>query len=90
MVRKLESWVTEGRIEGHEVVIFTDNMLFKSYYYKGASTSEKLSDSIFRFHKAEKDGHFKLHIIHVAGIWTKGWGIDGLSQGDLMKGILVG
>ena len=33
---------------------------------------------------------FKLHVVHVAGTRMKSWGIDGLSQGDLMEEMMAG
>ena len=53
-------------------------------------SSKKLSDIVFCLHKAERDGDFKLHVIHMAGTRMKSWGIDGLSRGDLMEGMMAG
>ena len=80
LVLRLEALVMEGRASGHEIFIFTDNLVFEACYYKGHSASKKLSDIIFRLHKAERAGDFKLHVIHVAGTRMKSWEIDGLSQ----------
>ncbi len=38
----------------------------------------------------ERDGGFVLHIIHILGNWMKALGIDGLSRGDLTKGMMSG
>ena len=70
--------------------MFTDNLVFENCYYRGHSESEKLLDIIFCLHKAEREGGFKLHVIHVAGTRMKSWGIDGLSRGDLMEGMMTG
>ena len=70
--------------------MFTDNHFSEACYYKDHSASEKLSDIIFRLDKAERDGDFRLHIIHLAGMRTKPRGIDGLSRGDLMEGMMAG
>lgn len=71
--------------------MFTDNFVFKSTFYKGHSTSQKLSDIILRLKKAERDGSLIiLHVVHVAGTRIKHWGIDGLSRGDFEEGLLGG
>ena len=90
LVLRLEAMVEEGRAAGHEVFMFTDNYVFMSCYYKGHLVSEKLPDIIFRLHKVERDGDFRLHVIHMAGTRMKSWGIDGLSRGDLMEGMMAG
>ena len=89
LVRRLEALVLAGMIIGHKVFMFTDNLVFELGYYKGHSLSQKLSDIIFRLHKAERDGGFKINVIHVAGTRMKSWGIDGLSRGDIMEGMMA-
>ncbi len=74
----------------HEVFVMTDNTAFEGAYYKGHSPSEKLNDIVFRLHKAERDGGFILHVIHIARKRMKATGVDGLSRGDLSEGILAG
>ena len=90
LVRRLEEMVASGTASSQEVFLFTDNLVFESCYYKGHSVSEKLSDIIFRLHKAQRDGGLQLHVIHVAGTRMKAWGVDGLSRGDLMEGMMAG
>ena len=90
LVLRLEAMVREGKASGHEIFIFIDNCIFNVCYYKGHLVSEKLSDIIFLLHKAKRNGEFKLHFIHVDGIRMKSWGIDGLSRGDLMEGMMAG
>ena len=90
LVLRLEQLGREGLVQGHEIFLFTDNFVFEACYYKGHSASEKLSDIMFRLHKAERDAGFKLHVIHVAGTRMKSWGVDGLSRGDLMEGMMAG
>jgi hypothetical protein len=90
LVLRLEELVGLGTVKGHEVFMFTDNSVFESSYYKGHSTSEKLSDITYRLHQAVRNGGFKLHVIHVAGTRMKQWGIDGLSRGDRMEGMMAG
>ena len=68
----------------------TDNMAFEGAYYKGLSPSAKLNDIVFRLHKAKRDGGFILHVLHISGKRMKATGVDGLSRGDLTKGMLTG
>jgi hypothetical protein len=56
LVLRLEGLVRDGTVQGHEVFMFTDNSVFESSYYKGHSTSEKLSDITFRLHRAVRGG----------------------------------
>jgi hypothetical protein len=74
----------------HEVFDMTDNMAFEGAYYKGHSPSAKLNDIVFRLHKAERDGGFILHVLHISGKRMKATGVDGLSRGDLTEGMLAG
>ena len=43
LVTKIESLVREGKVQGQEVFLFTDNSTFKSTYCRGYSMSWKLS-----------------------------------------------
>ena len=89
LVRRLEEMVASGRAAGQEVFLFTGNLVFESFFYKGYSVLEKLSDVIFWLHKAHRDGGPQLHVIHVTGTQMKELGGDGLSRGDLMEGMMA-
>ena len=71
LVTRVEAISLDGVLVGHELFMFTDNLVFEMGYYKGHSSSKKLSDILFRLHKVEQDGGFKLHVIHVAGTRMK-------------------
>lgn len=90
LVLRIERLVEEDEGKGREIFLFTDNIVFESTYYKGYSNSEKLSDIILRLHKAQRSGALKLHVIHIAGTRMKEWGVDGLSRGDLLEGMMAG
>ena len=90
LVTHMEVLVLDGAIVGHELFMFTDNLVFEMGYYKFHLLLKKLCDILFRLHKAERDGGFKIHLIHVAGTRMKSWGIDGLSRGNLMEGMMAG
>ena len=87
---RLERLVEEGALIDHEVFLITDNSAFEGAYYKGHSHSRELSDIVLRVHKAERDGGFVLHVVHISGKRMKASGVDGLSRGDLTEGMMAG
>ena len=87
---QLERLVASGLLHDHKVFLITDNSSFEGAYYKGHSPSRQLSEIVFRVHKAERDGGFILHVIHISGNLMKALGVDGLSQGDLTEGMMGG
>ena len=90
MVLKIEDLVERG-LRGVEIFIFTDNFVFESTYYKGYSkTSSDLSDIILRLYGAIRKGELIVHVIHIAGTRMKAMGVDGLSRGDLLDGMMAG
>jgi hypothetical protein len=90
LVKRLTELVEGGEVSGREIFLLTDNEVFENTYYKGHSTSRLLTGIIFRLRKAERDGGVEVHVIHVAGTRMKEMGIDGLSRGDLMDGMMGG
>jgi hypothetical protein len=87
---RLERLVASGLLHDHEVFLITDNSSFEGAYYKGHSPTRNLSEIVFRVHKAERDGGFILHVIHISGKRMKASGVDGLSRGDLTEGMMGG
>jgi hypothetical protein len=87
---RVERLVKDELLFEHEVFVMTENTALEGAYYKGHSPSEKLNDIVFRLHKAEWDGGFLLHVLHILGKRMKATGVDGLSRGDLAEGILAG
>ena len=87
---RIERLGNDTALTDHEVFVMTDNTAVEGAYYKGQSPSAKLNDIIFRLHKAERDGGFILHVLHISGKRMKATGVDGLSRGDLTEGMLAG
>jgi hypothetical protein len=87
---RLERLVADGALNNHEVFLITDNAAFEGAFYKGHSPARELSDIVFRVHKAQRDGGFVLHVIHISGKRIKASGVDGLSRGDLTEGMMAG
>ena len=90
LVSKIETLGLEGKLEDRELFTFTDNSTFESTFYKGHSSSKKLNDIIFRLRMVERKYGLILHVIWIAGTRMKKAGIDGLSRGDLLEGMMAG
>ena len=88
LVSKLEDLGTEGTLLGKELFVFTDNSVFEGTFYKGHSPSQKLNSIVLRLRKVEREAGCILHVLHLAGTRMKASGIDGLSRGDMMEGML--
>lgn len=78
LVETVEEEVMEGKINGSELFIFTDNAAAEGRFYKGTSLPRLLFNLISRLRKAEHGG-FKLHVVHVSGRRMIAQGTDGLS-----------
>ena len=90
LVRRIKDLV-RGGLTAAEIFIYTDNFVFESCYYKGYSkTSPELSDVILRLYKAAREGGLTIHVIWIAGTRMKEIGVDGLSRGDMLDGIMAG
>ena len=90
VVERLERLNEGAGLADHEVFVLTDNSAFEGAYYKGHSTSKELSDIVFRLYKAQRDGGFILHLLHISGKRMKATGVDGLSRGDHTEGMMAG
>ena len=87
---RFEEEAEAGDLKGTEVFILTDNFVFESTYWKGSSSSRKLHEIVLRLHRT---AHFKgvlLRVYHISGERMKRSGVDGLSRGDLLEGIMAG
>jgi hypothetical protein len=82
LTNRLEQLVSTGSLKNHEVFLITNNLVFEGAYYKGHLHSRDLSDIVFQVHKAERDGGFVLHVIHILGKWMTASGVDGLLRID--------
>jgi hypothetical protein len=90
LVSRIEDMAERQELSDREVFIFTDNIVFEGTFYKGHSASPKLNEIILRLRMAERTSGCILHVIHVAGTRMKRSGIDGLSRGDFLEGIMAG
>ena len=86
----VEKYHQEGKLEGAEIFLLTDNLVAENAFYKGTSSSPTLFQLILRLRKIELEGNMKLHVIHVAGTRMIISGVDALSRGETSKGVMEG
>ena len=67
VVEFLESKAEDGKLDGAEVFMFTDNSTTEGAFWKGTSTSPKLLELVLRLRKLEMKTGLILHLIHVSG-----------------------
>jgi hypothetical protein len=88
LVIRLEEMAKGGELGGRELFLLTDNAVFEGTFYRGHSDSKLLNDLVLRVRQLEVETGCILHVIHVAGTRMKVAGIDGLSRGDLLEGMM--
>ena len=67
-----------------------ENMVFEGCFYKANFTSPELHDTTLRLHGVDINSDLIVHVIQVAGTWTKELVIGILSRGDLLEGVMSG
>ena len=87
---KVEELAAKGLLDNKELWIFTDNSTYEGTFFKGYSSSSKLSSIIFRLRMVERKTGCVLHVVHIAGTRMKAAGIDGLSRQDFVEGMMGG
>jgi hypothetical protein len=90
LVQRLESFAKYHRGAAIEVFMFTDNYVTECACFKGTSSSPILFGLVLRFQKLELRSGWKIHVIHIAGTRMISQGPDGLSQGDMLTGVMGG
>jgi hypothetical protein len=89
LVSRMEEEAVTGLLDDKECFIFTDNTAFEGTFYKGHSTSPVLTNIILRLRILQLRHSVILHVIHIAGTRMKAAGIDGLSWGNMLEGMMV-
>jgi hypothetical protein len=90
LVTRMERLELEGRLGDVEIFIFTDNSSFEGTFFKGHSTSRKLTGIILRLRKLQLRTGSVIHVIHIAGTRMKECGIDSGSPGLFASGPVSG
>jgi hypothetical protein len=68
LVARLEELVEEGKLDGCEVFVFTENTTAEAAFYKGNSSSQHLYELVLRLRELEMMGNLRLHVVHVSGM----------------------
>ena len=89
-VEACELEAREGRLDGTELFLFTDNSTVEAALYKGNSSSPKLFELVVRLRKLELAHGARIRVAHVAGTRMIAQGTDGVSRGQLKEGVSVG
>lgn len=90
LVEAVEEAARKGHLKDSELFLLTDNSTAEAAYFKGDSSDEELFELVLRLRKIALHYGFILHVIHVAGSRMKESGVDGLSRGDLLEGVMAG
>jgi hypothetical protein len=91
LTARIENLGNSGELQDKELFVFTDNSSYEGTFYKGHSkTSPKLTELIRRLRVLERKYECLIHVIHIAGTRMKFSGVDGLSRGDFLEGIMSG
>lgn len=90
LTTRIEELADEGRLNSQELFVFTDNLVFEGTFFKGYSSSKKLTEIILRLRLVERRTGCIFHVIHIAGTRMKKIGADQLSRSDLMEGLMAG
>jgi hypothetical protein len=72
----------EGRLDGCEVFLYTDNQTAEGSYFWGTSKSRALFELIVTLYKLQMQFDFILHVVWIAGTRMIQQGTDGLSRGE--------
>ena len=89
-VETLEALYLEGKVTNCELFLLTDNIVVEYAFYKGSSSAKHLVELILRLRKLEMDGEVIIRLVHISGTRMIDSGVDGLSRGDITKGVMRG
>jgi hypothetical protein len=89
-VQRLETFAHAHLCATIEVFMFTDNYVTECAYFRCTSSSPILFNLVLRLRKLELHVGWKIHVIHIAGTRMINQGMDGLSRGDMIAGVMGG
>jgi hypothetical protein len=91
IVESIKDQVAQGGLKNVELFMFTDNLMAESAFYRATFSSKKLLfELVLRLKKLEMSAGLRIHRIHISGHHMIYDGIDGLSRGCLMEGVMTG
>ena len=88
LTTRIEESVDSGDLKDVELFVFTDNLVFDHVFYKGTSKITLLFEFVLRLHQVQMLGELILHVIRIAGTCMTNAGIDGLSRGNNLGGMM--
>ena len=88
LVETIEIMHRKEELDGVELFIFTDNSVAERAFYKGSSSSKELFELILRLKRIEVGCAMRLHSVHIAGTRMILQGVDKLSRGNLIEGVM--
>ncbi len=86
----MEERAKEGYLNGGELWLFTDNATAEGCFFRGGSSSKLLHELVLRLRKTEMEYELTLLVVHIAGTRMIAQGMDGLSQGIFLEGVVRG
>ena len=89
-VESIKNEVKSGNIKNAEIFFFTDNSTVELAFNKGNLSSKRLFELVLELKLLQLESESNFFIFHVSGERMKRQGTDGLSRGDMSKGILMG
>lgn len=90
LIETLKQMACQGEMSGVEVFLFTDNSMAEAAFNWGSSSNQKLYNMVKQVKLMEMVFLTRIHIIHVAGKRMIAQSTDGLSQGCLADGVMIG
>jgi hypothetical protein len=88
LVEHVELGARNEGLHGTELFLYTDNSTAEAAFFKGSSSNKLLDELVVRLKKVESDEGMRIHFLHIAGTRMIELGIDGLSRGSLMEGVM--
>jgi hypothetical protein len=88
LVNTVAAEAAASPLQGGKLFLFTDNIVAESAFYKGLSSNPCFFDLVLCLKQLELEHGFSLQVIHISGWRMKIQGTDGLSQGDLLTGVM--
>ena len=87
---RIERSVDEGELNNTELFVFMDNLVFESVFYKGKLNIPLLFEIVLSLHQVQMKGELIWHIVHIVGTITIKAGINGISRGNNLGGMMRG
>jgi hypothetical protein len=72
----------EGRLDGCEVFLYTDNQTSEGSYFRGTAKNRALFELIVTLYKLQMQFDFILHVVWISGTRMIQQGTDEFSRGD--------